>query len=898
MNCWFYLGRVPRLFSAAGLAVLLCSGWGSSGRAAEETDADAAFAAAVRFFQGGWYDRAEKEFTEFLAGYPHSTNRNEAVLLQAQCRFQLKDFDGVVSALQEPLKTPGPWNDRYLYWLAEAQVQQERFELAAQTYAELLKAFPNSSLALAASYGEAYARFKLGETAQVVGLLKDPAGVFQRAAKGSTNQAVLVRGTFLLAEALFTQRNFAAAEQTLTELAQRGLTPETEWQRQFLLARIEVADQRGSDALLRVTNLVSIAGSTSNALLRAKSLSLKAEILQSNQPDAAAQTYEEIRRIQGLSTEESRQALLKLVELTVAHNQLGKAVQEIDTYLKENPQEQTSDLMRLTLGEIYLKQFYASSASAARTNGDADLSSRSNLLHSARAEFDRITTQLTNSPYLGKACLDRGWTFWEEAQMSPDPALLTESTNAFSAAVAHLPKSYDRALARFKLADACVALKNDASGISQYQRLLSEDKDSAEAREKLFDRAQYQIVRASIDAGDLRLAQSSVAQLQHDFPKSPQTEQANYLLGQAFSDNSDFARANQTFAEFEQTYPNSSLLPKVRLALGRSFARQAKWLEATRAYEQWLSRYPTNEARPEAEFNHAWCLYQAGAETNAFNSFTNLIQQFPSSAFAPLARLWVADYYLNARDYERADINYQFLFNSTNAAPADLANQARLMAAKACFFRQAYLDATKYLTNLLYDAQVGPEAWFMLGDIELEDPSRSSTNKVSKFEEAIKRYQRIVTLFPNSRLVPSALGKIADCHFQLAPQDPSRYDMATNQYAQAIAHPLADSNTRNAAEVGLGRVLETMAELRTNRVDLLHEALRHYLNVVYRVQKAEDLDPFWLKEAALRAGSLAAEKLNAFDEAEHLYQSMMVTLPSFKPLWEKRLANLRQSHPR
>src|SRR6187200_3022352 len=51
---------------------------------AQETDPERAFTGAIQLFQGGWYDRAEKELGAFAAAFPNSTNRNEAILLQAQ----------------------------------------------------------------------------------------------------------------------------------------------------------------------------------------------------------------------------------------------------------------------------------------------------------------------------------------------------------------------------------------------------------------------------------------------------------------------------------------------------------------------------------------------------------------------------------------------------------------------------------------------------------------------------------------------------------------------------------------------------------------------------------------------------------------------------------------------
>jgi hypothetical protein len=310
--------------------------------------------------------------------------------------------------------------------------------------------------------------------------------------------------------------------------------------------------------------------------------------------------------------------------------------------------------------------------------------------------------------------------------------------------------------------------------------------------------------------------------------------------------------------------------------------------------------------RARAEFDRAWCYDQAGHSTNAFTLLTNLVRQFPASPATPLAALWLGDYYLNQREpsrYGEAEKYYQLLFTSSNSVPAELSRRAILMAAKAAFFRQGYRDAKHYLTNYLIndpqlqgDLQVGPEAWFMLGDIELMDPARDvSTNKFAKFEDAINWFQRVTNYYSATRLAPLAMGKIANCHFQLAAQNTNRFDMATNQYWQVILSPLADVATRAQAEFGLGQVLEKMSEQRTNRTELLSSALTHYLDVVYgrRLQKGEDPDPFWTGKAAVAAAGLATERLQSSDQAEHLLEYMSKTMPS-NPTWEKRLEALRQ----
>jgi hypothetical protein len=273
------------------------------------------------------------------------------------------------------------------------------------------------------------------------------------------------------------------------------------------------------------------------------------------------------------------------------------------------------------------------------------------------------------------------------------------------------------------------------------------------------------------------------------------------------------------------------------------------------------------------------------------------VHRYPGTRAGALGQLWLGDYYLNRRDYISAERSYQFLSRSTNSVSPTLTKQALLMAAKAAFFRQGYADARNYLMALVEDPVLGPEAWFMLGDIELEDRSRDATNPLAKFEEAINRFSRVTNFYANSRWSPLAMGKIANCHFQLAAQHPNRYEMATNQYLQLVLAARADVPTRSQAEVVLGRVLERMADQRTNRTELLTGALRHYLSVVYgrRLRPGEEPDPFWVSQAALAAGTLAADRLQRGEEAERLYRAMMKTLPSLQGLWEKRIEALRHS---
>ena len=52
----------------------------------------------------------------------------------------------------------------------------------------------------------------------------------------------------------------------------------------------------------------------------------------------------------------------------MTQNRLTNAVQRLETFLHENPDDPAFDLLRFSLGEIYLKQFYSLGPNAAGTN--------------------------------------------------------------------------------------------------------------------------------------------------------------------------------------------------------------------------------------------------------------------------------------------------------------------------------------------------------------------------------------------------------------------------------------------------------------------------------------------------------------------------------------------------
>lgn len=847
-------------------AVLLFTG--NSGHGQENVESRA-FKTAARWFQTGVYDTAERELQRFIAAYPQSPMLAEAVLLQARSAIAQTNHARAVTILSTNMPRAGLLADQYRYRLAEAQMALGEFVFAAESYAVLLRQFPNSGLLLESAYGEALARFKRRDFARAAALLQDPNGAFQQAAKVRVSDRFTTSGFLLLAESLVEQRRFAEAIEVLNPLGSSGGKteyPEYDWERQHLLCRIQLAMQKLPEALAQSSNLVAAARAAAAPVLLADSLAFQASVLrQLDRIEDAISVYTN-NYAAAVPEDRRRLALMNVIELKLAQGRTTEAGQMLQDLLAQRHDVLTSDVALLTSGELQMR-LYFDGAGSVPTN--LPLATTTNRLEAAMALFDQVGT---NSPLRGKALLNKGWCLWLEKRIG-------ETIPVLRAAIETLPFSEDLAVARFKLADAHFAQADYTNALSGYRALTNEFAGIPRVRASLFDQALHQIVRAHIRLGSVDEASKAVRQLLEAYPESLYTARSLWIVGQELAELGAPGRAREVLTEFNQRFPDRPLQPRVELAVAETHLREGNFVEAINAHAAWLDRHATNELRMRAEFNLAWANAKAGRTAEAIGLFTNFVARFPTNRLAREAQFWVADEYFRQGDFPQAQRGYQLVAENTNWVRTNITYEARMMAGRAAFSAQLWKDAGDHFTRLIEDAENCPieiqaEAYFALGDTITRDDAglkQSSPNArpTDKYVQARRAFERLTTfsLFATNRLVahlmPLAWGRIGDCCLQLAGEDPKQYDNATNAYFQAMQHPAADASARCLAEFGLAHVLEIQGlekdRSRESRSALLKLAFDHYFNLVLggNLSGRDQVDPVWVEKAGFAAARLA-----------------------------------------
>jgi len=849
--------------------------------AANATKEQRAYAAAVSAFQDGMWNRAETEFAQFAQKYPKSTNAPEAVLMQAQAQFKQGKLTSAIALLAARKTQAGILADQYVYWIGEAQFQNGEYAAAAETFLSMTRDFPDSSLLLRAVVEAAVVRARLGGwQPQVVALLQETNGVFQRAAQMDPDNELVSRGRLLLAQAKFAQKDFGGAASVLESLNSQTLKPELDWQRAYLLYQIKFAAGDLNAALSATTNLLQIAPLEKGDGLHAESVAMHANALEKlNRASEAIAAYQE--NLTNAPEERQREAILKIAGLSIAQGQFANAELALGNFLAQFPGSPAADVALLTLGELHLKDYAAQPAT--------------NHLQPAFAAFDQFLGTFTNSPLAARAHLDRGWCFWLAGK-------IPESFDDFKIAAQKLPPSEDLAVARFKMGDALFKQGDFAGALANYHSVLNDFEIFPAVVQTLGDRALYQSLRADLELGDVNGASNVLAQILKNYSTGEPAQSSALLFGESLLDLRSPSGARAQFENIEAQFPDSPLRPQVELAIARTYESEQKWAVAIGKYESWLKDFPANPLQPQVDYALALANFQAGNETNAFMLFTNFVAQFPTNDLAPLAQWWVADHYFNAPEpdhFVNAERNYKFIFQNTNwqnspLVYTNLAYQARMMAGRAAVGRLGYSDAIGYFTSLTGDTNCPPDlnaqALFAWGGALMRMDSPDTNNPLANFSMATNVFGQIVQMYPTNGLGALAWGEIGDCDLQLA-----NYDNATNAYAQVFNSPYADVSARSRAQIGFGIALEKKAALATGDAQkaLLELAQENYLDVFYatNLRDGESADPFWVKKAGLQALPLIDQLGEPDpDKTEKFINKMEELLPQLRDSLEKKRA--------
>lgn len=871
--------------TATALALALCL-YSLNAAAPEEKNA---YYAGVRAFEWRHFERAEKEFAQFIANFPDSDLAPKAAAFRLRSR-------------------------------AHHLADQSNHSLAAAAFRRLRREFPNSLNYLEFIVLEAWNEYHLGNRETVVNLLGDAKGPFQSASIIRSRDPAALKfrasGRLLLAQTYLEQKNYSAARQALDKATDWDLNTEFQWRRQFILTRLHFAANEFEKVLTKATSLLELAEATEKKAWIAESAAALGEVrIATNQKEAAILAYKK-NLAEGIPQNRRREAWSKIIKLRREQSPGPfQFLKSLEQFVAESDKDNAWDIPLLALAKLKL-QLYYQEKDRSELPEEFQPPPAAELLRDARAKLEQLLREFSESPLRGEALYHLGWCYWEQSEIE-------RSFSSFYNALNTLPEGLERDIAQFKLADGHHALNRYENALFHYQQIRQRIAARAEPthprKETFLAQVLYQTVRAAIKDGNPDAAADAVSDLITLFPDNLLANKGTFLFGQHMLQIPKSSEARKIFRQVMERFPDFPLKAEVELALAYSHELDGNWKSAADAYQNWTATHPNHKKQPPAAYARAWCLSQQGREDKAATLFQTFLEKHgkdkaaANQKLANQARLWLGNHHFNRRNFGAAKRLYAEIFNTQTQQTNLITLRAILMASRASFRQNQFeqtIDQLKALRDLLQEAKpadnnfktIQAEVQLNLGDAYFEYGKQlpEPNARKEKIQQARSQYLQIETLQPNSRLWAIAQGRCGDASRFL-----SDYERAKESYQKVIDSPSqqADIALRSQAEVALGTIFEQEAErvkTKAEQVSLQKKALNHYKNVIFGTNlKAENFDAFWRLEALRQAGTLTIQ-LEGIDDGIQFYQNaakeFTQSMPSFQLDWNSLIHTLKASH--
>jgi tol-pal system protein YbgF len=145
---------------------------------------------------------------------------------------------------------------------------------------------------------------------------------------------------------------------------------------------------------------------------------------------------------------------------------------------------------------------------------------------------------------------------------------------------------------------------------------------------------------AALEAAIKALQSGAAASTGTQAPTQPaaSTPKDEYDAAYALYTANKFAKARTAMQAFVKKYPKHELAGNAQFWVGETYYSENQWDSAILAYEEVISTFPTNRKVPAAMLKQAYAFLKKGEELPAKGILQRLIDQFPDSDEAGLAR--------------------------------------------------------------------------------------------------------------------------------------------------------------------------------------------------------------------------------------------------------------------
>lgn len=398
---------------------------------------------------------------------------------------------------------------------------------------------------------------------------------------------------------------------------------------------------------------------------------------------------------------------------------------------------------------------------------------RDSLYQMAGEQFDAFiqkhpySTRLPDVQFLGAECRFR-------------LGKLTEAVQGYTEFLRSYPSNRLVPDAHFRKGQAYLQLKRNPEAIAEFRTILDQFGDNILAGESA-----YWIGEGYLKNGDYENAIKYYSIAYEGYPSSSVRDYALYSLGWTYQKKKEYPRAIQWYEKLLAEYPGGRLAANGHLRLGECAYEVGEYRRAlAEADAAGATRAGRVEDVSSAAFLAAEAQYQLGTYSDAASRYERFLQEYPAHPLAREAAYGLGWSYLKMQKSDSAAVYFARL-----AVGTDGIAQASLYRLGVLFSDRGAKDSA--LTTLL-----GVPARFPDGEYAARAlyDAASILYGQARWDDARKRYEQLVSIYPSSDVAPDATRMVGECLLQ-AGDDAA----AATWFAKAVSASGSPVSTRSQA---------------------------------------------------------------------------------------------------
>ncbi|NLF18711.1 MAG: tetratricopeptide repeat protein [Lentisphaerae bacterium] len=398
-----------------------------------------------------------------------------------------------------------------------------------------------------------------------------------------------------------------------------------------------------------------------------------------------------------------------------------------------------------------------------------------------------------------------------------------QAVKAYLEAEAYGSSATEKAQAVLLAAETAFALGDYAAAAANYGAVCERYRETAFGEEARFRQA-----RALFELKSFAESAAAYARFIAEFPQSPQLETARLeramALRRSAGSREEFQAAFAELWAFTEQHPGAASVPRALMEAYEAALGAGDSDGAVLALTTVIDSHPAAELYPDALYHRTVMYFMRAEYDKAVADGEAFLEKFSALPLAPDIMLQLGDHHANRGDFEQAKGCFSML---ASKHPQSALAPVALYEAARCSYRLEQLDSALVLLDQILamdnpkpKADVLARAEFLYGD---------TLARQDQYEKALEHFARARDLAGETRLGIAAQGRRGEMLYALAGVDKARLDEAIQCFTA-----LTEARSTPA----------DLWEIATYRLAKCHEqagdysrAIKSYLDIFYQYEQ-------------------------------------------------------------